>query len=84
MILVESRRVTKAAITAMAAETPERWVSVDELAEHLGLRKETVYRWIESRGLPAHRVGRLWKFKLSEIDTWVRSGEAARDGDTDE
>lgn len=54
----------------------ERWHSVDEVAEHLGVARDTVYRWIEQKGLPAHRVGRLWKFKLSEVDGWVRAGGA--------
>jgi excisionase family DNA binding protein len=50
-----------------------RWVSVDEVAQHLGIARDTVYRWIEKKGLPAHRVGKLWKFQLSEIDEWVKS-----------
>ena len=50
----------------------ERWVSVDYVEAHLGVAKDTVYRWIESKALPAHRVGRLWKFKLSDVDAWVR------------
>lgn len=54
--------------------TDERWVSVEEVATHLGVNKDSVYRWIESKGLPAHRVGRLFRFKLSEIDEWVRQG----------
>nr|ART38928.1 H450 [uncultured bacterium] len=40
------------------------------------MAKDTVYRWREHRGLRAHRVGRLWKFKLSEVDEWVRAGGA--------
>lgn len=52
----------------------EPWVSVDDVAKHLGVVKDSVYRWIERRGLPARRIGRLWKFKLSEVDEWVRSG----------
>lgn len=54
----------------------EPWVSVDEIARHLGVAKDSIYRWIESRGLPAHRVGRLWKFKVLEVDQWVREGGA--------
>lgn len=50
----------------------EPWASVDDVAAHLGVAKDTVYRWIESKGLPAHRLGRLWKFKLSDVDMWVR------------
>ena len=52
----------------------ERWLSVDEIAEHLGISRETIYRWLEKRKVPAHRLGKLWKFKASEIDEWVRSG----------
>lgn len=54
----------------MAGE--ERWVGVDDVATHLGVAKDSVYRWVEGRELPAHRVGRLFRFKLSEIDEWVR------------
>ena len=54
------------------ADLGEPWVSVEEVAKHLGVAKDTVYRWIDSRGLPAHRIGRLWKFKLSDVDAWVR------------
>lgn len=57
----------------------EPWVSVDVVATHVGIAKDTVYRWIESKRLPAHRIGRLWKFKLSEVDEWVESSEARRD-----
>ena len=54
----------------------EHWVSVDDVAIHLGVAKDSVYRWIEKRGLPAHKIGRLWKFKISEVDEWVRAGGA--------
>jgi len=54
----------------------EPWVGVEDVARHLGISTDTVYRWIESKSLPAHKLGRLWKFKLSDIDEWVRSGGA--------
>jgi excisionase family DNA binding protein len=59
-------------------ETGERWLSVEEIAAHLGISKETIYRWLEKEKIPAHRVGRLWKFKASEVDQWVIEGEAAK------
>lgn len=55
------------------APRAERWSSVEEVTEHLGVGRDTIYRWIERKALPAHRIGRLWKFKLSEVDTWVRA-----------
>jgi excisionase family DNA binding protein len=56
--------------------TTEKWLSVEEIAEHLGISKETVYRWLEKGKIPAHRVGKLWKFRASEVDAWVLKGEA--------
>ncbi len=59
----------------------EPWVTAIDVARHLGVVKDTVYRWRERKGLPAHKIGRLWKFQLSEVDEWVRAGGA--DDDTD-
>jgi len=56
--------------------TTEPWASVEDVAKHLGVAKDSVYRWIETRSLPAHKIGRLWKFKLSDVDEWVRVGGA--------
>ncbi|EMK6863931.1 helix-turn-helix domain-containing protein [Vibrio cholerae] len=47
-----------------------------DVAQHLGIAKDTVYRWCERKGLPTHKIGRLWKFQLSEVDEWVRAGGA--------
>jgi excisionase family DNA binding protein len=58
----------------------EAWVSLDEIAKHLSVSRDSVYRAIDNRGLPAHKAGRLWKFKISEVDAWVRGGKAAADG----
>ena len=55
----------------------ESWSSVDAVAKHLGVAQDSIYRWIEARRLPAHKIGRLWKFKLSEVDEWVRAGGVA-------
>ena len=53
------------------------WLSADDIATHLGVTKDTVYVWIAEKCMPAHKVGRLWKFQASEVDEWVRSGNAA-------
>jgi len=57
--------------------TTEKWSSLEEIAEHLGVSKDTIYRWISTKQMPAHKVGKLWKFKISEIDKWVTKGEAS-------
>ena len=58
----------------------DRWLSVDEIRTHLGISRDTVYKWIDCKGLPAHRVGRLWKFKKDEVDGWVRASSAGDGG----
>ena len=60
--------------------TTEPRVAVGDVAKHLGVAKDSVYRRIETKELPAHRVGRLWKFRLTEIDDWVRAGGADAHG----
>jgi excisionase family DNA binding protein len=57
----------------------EPWVSLEEIAVHLGVSQDTIHRWIRKRGIPAHQIGRLWKFKISEVDEWVRRGGRAGD-----
>ena len=54
----------------------DRWLSLKEIAEYLGARRETIYKWIEDKGMPGHRIGRYWKFKKDEVDAWVKSGKA--------
>ena len=53
-----------------------RWLSVDEIAAHLGIKRDTVYKWLTRKQMPGHKLGRLWKFKAAEIDAWVRDGGA--------
>jgi len=57
----------------------ERWLSVAEIAEHLGVNPDTIYKWITRKKMPAHKLGRLWKFLASEVDQWVKAGSAADD-----
>ena len=54
----------------------DRWLSVDEIAAYLGIKRDTVYKWIGEKQMPAHRMGRLWKFRKEEVDEWVISGRA--------
>lgn len=55
----------------------ENWVSSKEVAEYLGINKDTLQRWLTSGKIPGHRIGRLWKFKISEIDAWIANENTA-------
>ena len=57
----------------------ENWISITEAAEHLGVTKDSIRNWIKKTSIPAHKIGKWWKFKKSELDEWVRSGKSALD-----
>jgi len=59
------------------SEKIESWHTMEELTKYLQVSRESVLEWIAERGLPAHKLGRLWRFKYSEIDEWIRSGGAS-------
>ena len=54
----------------------DRYYSMPEICKYLGISRDSALKWIASKGMPAHKVGKKWKFNLSEIDAWVNSGQA--------
>ena len=52
-------------------EKLERWHSMNEVCEYLGITRDTCLTWIEKRGTPCVKIGRTWKFKISEVDVWM-------------
>lgn len=56
----------------------KKWISLEEAAEHLGIKPVTIRSWIRNnKDIPAHKIGKQWKFKRSELDAWVKSGKSA-------
>ena len=56
----------------------DSWIGIEEASAYLGVKSITVRNWIKKEnGIPAHKIGKLWKFKLSELDEWVKSGKSA-------
>ena len=43
---------------------------------YVGIKRDTVYKWINEKKMPAHRMGCLWKFKKEDVDDWVKAGGA--------
>ena len=39
------------------AEIEDRWLSVEEVSKYLGVRNDTVYRWIDKHRMATHRMG---------------------------
>ncbi|MFA7205668.1 MAG: helix-turn-helix domain-containing protein [Saccharofermentanales bacterium] len=58
----------------------DKWINIDAAAEYLSVKPGTVREWIrKGKGVPAHKIGKQWKFKYSELDDWVKSGKSAID-----
>ena len=55
----------------------ERWLSLEEISKHVGCSKDTIRAWIKKGAIPYHKVGRLYKFRASEVDFWIESGASA-------
>ena len=58
-------------------DAENRWLSMTEICKYLGISRDTAIKWINKKDMPAHKIGRLWKFKTAEVDEWVQSGGAA-------
>ena len=58
--------------------TGDNYISIDDAAAYLGIKTVTLRNWIKKKtDIPAHRVGKIWKFKRSELDEWIASGKSA-------
>ena len=55
----------------------EEWKPMAAIEKYLSVSRETVLQYINKKGMPAHKLGRQWRFKISEVDEWLRSGTAA-------
>ena len=58
----------------------EHWLSLEEISKHVGCSKDTIRSWVKKDTIPFHKVGRLYKFRVSEVDAWIESGAS---GDAD-
>jgi len=55
----------------------EKWSNLKEIAGHLGVSKDTIRNWIKKGVIPYRRIGKQYKFRISEVDAWVESGKSA-------
>ena len=62
----------------MADSITDKWINIDEAADYLGVKPGTIRGWLrQDKDIPAHKIGKQWKFKCTELDEWVRSGKSA-------
>lgn len=62
----------------MILKDDDKWIGIEEAANYLSVNKDTIRNWIKKdKGIPAHKIGKMWKFKKSDLDIWIKSGESA-------
>ena len=49
-----------------------RLMNVDELADYLGLQKQTIYNWLHNKKITGIKIGKVWRFDRQYIDEWLR------------
>lgn len=62
-------------------EQEDKWIGIEEAADYLGVNKDSIRNWIKKpeSEIPAHKIGKQWKFKKAALDEWVKSGKSAMD-----
>lgn len=63
----------------MKEQFDDNYINIEDAAQYLGIKPVTLRNWIkkEDNNLPTHKVGKQWKFKRSELDAWINSGDSA-------
>ena len=64
-------------LSSKKSDRSERWLGLEEIARHIGISKDTIRAWIKRNTIPYHKIGRQYKFRISEVDAWVESGQSA-------
>ena len=52
----------------------ETYLTIEELASHLKLAVKTIRRWLLNREIPFHKIKKVIRFRLSEIERWIENG----------
>jgi len=60
-------------------EAARLW-GVDDVAEYCGVSERTVRSWLQHRGLPAIRIGRVLRFEPASVRAWLAERERREGG----
>lgn len=50
----------------------EQLMSIKDVADFLKLNQTTIYAWAQKGTLPGYKLGRTWRFRLSDIEAWLQ------------
>ena len=45
-------------------------MTLEEVANYLKMKPQTIYTWAQSGKIPAAKIGKEWRFRRSVVDEW--------------
>lgn len=58
----------------------ETLLNVKQVAQYLQLKESTIYSWAQDGKIPAIKIGRTWRFRRSDLDSWLERHLKGEDG----
>jgi len=60
--------------------TPDHEIlTLEEVAQYLRLKPQTIYKWVQERRIPAVKLGKEWRFRKSILDRWLNEQMLSED-----
>lgn len=53
--------------------TKQQLIDIDELANYLKLRRQTIYNWLHQKKISGIKIGGVWRFNKKDVDDWLRT-----------
>ncbi len=47
-------------------------MSVEEVANYLGLKRQTIYNWLSQKKISGIKIGKVWRFERNYIHQWLK------------
>ena len=57
--------------TGTGAMLSNELMTIEEVAEYLRMKPQTIYRWAQDKRIPAAKLGKEWRFRRRIIDAWL-------------
>lgn len=45
-------------------------MTIEEVAEYLKMKPQTIYTWAQNGKIPAAKIGKEWRFRRDLVDAW--------------
>jgi excisionase family DNA binding protein len=53
--------------------TKQQLIDIDELANYLKLRRQTIYNWLHQKKISGIKIGGVWRFNKKDVDEWLKT-----------